>query len=325
MKYQCDMVRDLLPLYHDNVCSQASKEIVEEHIEECSECKSLLEQINDNTYDGHLQEERKNIIGHYAQKVKRKSLLVGVAIAALLCIPILVCLIVNLSTGHALDWFFIVLTALLVFASLTVVPLVVEGNKGIWTLGSFTASLMLLLLTCCLYTGGNWFLVTMIPILFGLSVVFLPYVMHKIQLKGFAASNKGLIVMIVDTILLYAVIVASGLYANPVGYWGSALLITTVCLLLPWFIFVAVRYIKANGLIRAGICCVFGSVFISLNNDIIRLILEGYWEFSLSSANLLAWNMNTTDSNITLLVLLSLCIVGAILLIFGFDKAKKAK
>ena len=31
-KYDCEMVRDLLPLYHDGICSDSSKKIVEEHI-----------------------------------------------------------------------------------------------------------------------------------------------------------------------------------------------------------------------------------------------------------------------------------------------------
>ena len=29
MKYSCNVVQDLLPLYQDNVCSEESKEIVE--------------------------------------------------------------------------------------------------------------------------------------------------------------------------------------------------------------------------------------------------------------------------------------------------------
>ena len=31
----CDIIEDLLPLYHDNVCSNDSKIIVEEHLKNC--------------------------------------------------------------------------------------------------------------------------------------------------------------------------------------------------------------------------------------------------------------------------------------------------
>lgn len=106
MKYSCDMVKDLLPLYHDNVCSEASKKIVEEHLSECSSCRNIMEKMDDNTNDDHLKRERENVIGNYTKEVKRKSMLAGISIASVLSVPILVCLIVNIATGHALDWFF---------------------------------------------------------------------------------------------------------------------------------------------------------------------------------------------------------------------------
>ena len=38
MKLPCDIVQDLLPLYEDNLCSQASREAIEEHLQECESC-----------------------------------------------------------------------------------------------------------------------------------------------------------------------------------------------------------------------------------------------------------------------------------------------
>ena len=34
MKLSCDIVQDLLPLYEDDLCSQATREAVEEHFRE---------------------------------------------------------------------------------------------------------------------------------------------------------------------------------------------------------------------------------------------------------------------------------------------------
>ena len=45
MKHNCEVVRDLLPLYHDDVCSEKSREMVEEHLQECGACKKELEKI----------------------------------------------------------------------------------------------------------------------------------------------------------------------------------------------------------------------------------------------------------------------------------------
>ena len=37
MKYNCDLISDLLPLYKDDICSDTTKKIVEEHIAESVE------------------------------------------------------------------------------------------------------------------------------------------------------------------------------------------------------------------------------------------------------------------------------------------------
>lgn len=42
---KCNVVRDLIPLYIDECCSEESKKIVTEHIENCAACKKLLEDV----------------------------------------------------------------------------------------------------------------------------------------------------------------------------------------------------------------------------------------------------------------------------------------
>ena len=41
-KKECEIVKDLLPLYVDNVLSKSSKEFVEEHIVDCEDCKNIF-------------------------------------------------------------------------------------------------------------------------------------------------------------------------------------------------------------------------------------------------------------------------------------------
>ncbi len=45
MKTSCDIIRDLLPLYADHVTSDASNALVEEHLNECPNCRKELEQM----------------------------------------------------------------------------------------------------------------------------------------------------------------------------------------------------------------------------------------------------------------------------------------
>ena len=42
MKLSCDGIQDLLPRYHDGVCSKESRKIVEAHIATCAACKDVL-------------------------------------------------------------------------------------------------------------------------------------------------------------------------------------------------------------------------------------------------------------------------------------------
>ena len=42
MKINCKVIEDLLPLYTDDVCSDESKKLVEEHLETCNACSAKL-------------------------------------------------------------------------------------------------------------------------------------------------------------------------------------------------------------------------------------------------------------------------------------------
>lgn len=57
MKNECDIVKDLLFSYNDNVLSLTSKELVEKHLEECENCKKILEEIKiENKEDNDKKE-----------------------------------------------------------------------------------------------------------------------------------------------------------------------------------------------------------------------------------------------------------------------------
>lgn len=47
MNMTCDIIRDLLPLYHDGVCSADSAFAVEEHIAGCEACREELTRMDD--------------------------------------------------------------------------------------------------------------------------------------------------------------------------------------------------------------------------------------------------------------------------------------
>ena len=45
----CNIVKDLIPLYIDGCCSEESEKVVEEHIGDCDDCKRLLEDMKSSS------------------------------------------------------------------------------------------------------------------------------------------------------------------------------------------------------------------------------------------------------------------------------------
>ena len=202
MKMECDVIRDLLPLYADDACSAKSRIMVEEHMAQCPACADLLNRIRQTEIDQDLKEEKEAVIRYGEKRFRRRSAFIGSVISGLFMIPILVCLIVNLASGRSLGWFFVVLASLAVAASLIIVPLMMPEDKGFWTFCAFCASLLLLLGVVCLYTGGKWFGIASSAVLFGLAVIFLPFVIRTRPVrKVIAASNPVLIVLCIDALL----------------------------------------------------------------------------------------------------------------------------
>lgn len=86
----CNIVRDLLPLYHDGACSQESRRAVEEHLAGCGTCRRLLADMDAplpaaegrKTKDDAAAVQR--IAGEW-RRGKWKSWLKGAAVAALVC------------------------------------------------------------------------------------------------------------------------------------------------------------------------------------------------------------------------------------------------
>ena len=51
MNLSCEVIRDLLPLYHDDICSHESRVLIEEHLETCDACRKELADIDRDLRD----------------------------------------------------------------------------------------------------------------------------------------------------------------------------------------------------------------------------------------------------------------------------------
>lgn len=323
MKMNCNVIRDLLPLYADQICSDESKKLVEEHLAECGDCSTLLGQMHSMEIETRLRAETGDVLRHQASFFKRKSAMIGAVIAGIFMIPILVCLIVNLATGAALDWFFIVLASLITAASLIVIPLVMPENKLLWTLGTFTASLLLLLGVICIYTQGRWFFIVASSVLLGFSVCFLPFAVYTKPLRGLIGSQKGLTVMTSATLFFGLMMLSIGLYTKSTEFRTIAPVVSLPILVFVWLLFLLIRYTKLGGLLKAGICTVSIGVFGFFADYFMNMCIGN--RISLPVFRPFVWRISTIDGNLKWLLLLGCVIAGIILIVSGIVKGGRRK
>ena len=238
MNNHCEVIRDLLPLYADDVCSERSRELIEEHLHECPECSAMLEKLRTHEIETDLQEEKEQVIEYQAKRFRRRSATVGSVISGLFMIPVVVCLIVNLASGSPLGWFFIVLAALAVVASLVIVPLMMPQDKLFWTFCTFTMSLLLLLAVTCFYSHGNWFFTAASAVLFGLAVLFGPFVVRAKPVREMIGNfSRPLLVLAVDVILFANMMNMISLYTKSIF---TTILILLGCAAGGWLLYSAI-------------------------------------------------------------------------------------
>lgn len=72
MKIDCDIIRDLLPLYTEGLASEKSRIAVEEHIKECEECRKIYLEMREPKLQVHYNREPAESFQRYVKKERRK-------------------------------------------------------------------------------------------------------------------------------------------------------------------------------------------------------------------------------------------------------------
>jgi len=226
----------------------------------------------------------------YLSLIKR----IKIAQIILYAIPLITCFIVNLATGGGLSWFFIVLTALAVSASLTLLPVFAEKKRGLVTLAGFTASLIALLAVCRIYAGGNWLTVTLISVIFGLSVIFLPFVLRNVNLPSPLHRHKAALCLGLNTLLLFVLLFVSDVFTSGGWFISRAVPITAFWLILPWGFTLIIRYTRINAFFKTAGCLALSSV--------IYFLMRGFTEIIFGEAAGFGFRFNFSNwSNIEII------------------------
>lgn len=88
MKTACEIIRDLLPLYHDGVCSEESRLLVEEHLAECEGCRRVREKITPAVTETKEAESLRSLksIGKEWIRRKKMALIKGIFAGVAACL-----------------------------------------------------------------------------------------------------------------------------------------------------------------------------------------------------------------------------------------------
>lgn len=95
MNISCKVIQDLLPLYHDNVCSPETNALVEEHLQTCEACQEEFHKLEESPLaeNGKKEEaEKENVqrmknVKKVLHKKRVRVSVITAMVVLLLCIP----------------------------------------------------------------------------------------------------------------------------------------------------------------------------------------------------------------------------------------------
>ena len=98
MKISCEVIRDLMPLYHDGVCSKQSSDLVKAHLHECRDCQDYYntmctsDEIEKEFFNSEQEMKTANSFKDFSKKVLKRAILVVssvVMIVFILCVALM--------------------------------------------------------------------------------------------------------------------------------------------------------------------------------------------------------------------------------------------
>ncbi len=248
-------------------------------------------------------------------------------------IAIFVCFIVNLAVNGTLSWFWLVVTGCLVgFTFIPTVTRFFQKYKFLTFVISTYLSLMLLFITCSIYTVDNsivdkhWFLVASSGTLLGYFVFFYPIVFSRFKMymleekynriKKFFMLTYSIGLLLLTILLLLVVNMYTKIDL------GGAIFIAVVSYGL-LFIYSIIEFFNVNRLIKLGIDGFITCIgWYGIGNIVSNYVGEDFaTEYKIDFSD---WT-NCINGNVMCIVLFSLASISLILLIIGIIKDTKRK
>jgi len=159
-----------------------------------------------------------------------------------------VCFICDLAVFHRLDWFWIVLTSLLLAFSFTNLPFLVRENRAVVCLASATGALLLLLLACWRFVGGIWILGGLAITAVSLALPWGVWVVRRFWKGRTAVGIMVLLTVWVPVLLAVIRFFAGGEWLLSLG-WPIA----WFCLMFLWTYFTVAYWLPVSRWCKAGL------------------------------------------------------------------------
>ncbi|SHM88525.1 zf-HC2 domain-containing protein [Ruminococcus flavefaciens] len=101
MSKNCDMIKDLLPLYADDICSEESRKAVEEHIKSCPDCKVELEKLGKNVVVSPQKDA--NVLKRIKKRLRIEKIVVSIISIMAVCGILLYGLVYFINEYESMD------------------------------------------------------------------------------------------------------------------------------------------------------------------------------------------------------------------------------
>lgn len=125
-KLNCNIIKDLLPSYLEGICSQDTRNIVEEHLSECTDCRRLRQMLCETEL---VSEQTSRLEINYIKKLKRHFMKQGFFSSLILAALILTGLTVSVkNSSFTANTYFVSLPVLLLITR-AVIPIPVLHEK----------------------------------------------------------------------------------------------------------------------------------------------------------------------------------------------------
>lgn len=231
-------------------------------------------------------------------------------------IAIAACFVCDIAIYHALDWFWIVLTAIGLGACFTNLPFLVKRNRLPICLGAATVCLLLLLTSCWAYGGGRWLGGGLCITAVSLALPWGIWAIWRFYGKWVAVLSACLTSLWV--FLLLAVV-----WAFVGGDWLLKLAypLAAVGVAFGWGYLGCILWLPAGRVLKAGVAALLTSFAIPIFNSLcVRLLGEQngprFWDYFSFSA-LLARQRAGDLSWVNILIFLLLLLFSLGLMAFG--------